>query len=131
MAHMSQTAPDMMEGSPDVKLALAILARELGVPNLCIDRIRDSLVPRAQAHLAEAPMHMPQPTAPADEEKTDTSARAAVVVNSASARPRPVKRVAARTRTSLLRKEVQMPSLLAPLPVHSLLRGACMDSVSS
>ena len=30
-----------------VKISLAILALELGVPNLCIDNICDSLVPRA------------------------------------------------------------------------------------
>jgi len=129
MAHISQTAPDTMEGSSDVKIARASLARELGVPNLCIDKIRDSLVPRAQAQLIDPPMRMPQPTAPAEEEKTDNSAIPAVVVNSASARPHPVKRVAARKRTSLLRKEVQMPFLSAPLPIHSLCGGAYMGSV--
>ena len=129
MAHISQTAPGTMEGSPDVKLALDILAREIGVPNLCIEMIRDALVPRAQAQLIDPPMRMPQPTAAAEEEKTDNSAMPAVVVNSASAHPRPVKRVAAHKRSSLLRKEVQMPSLSAPLPIHSLCGGACMGSV--
>ena len=45
--NISQTAHVTM-GSSGVKIALATLALELGVPNLCIDNICDSLVPRAQ-----------------------------------------------------------------------------------
>lgn len=108
-----------MEPSADVKLALAILAREIGVPSLSIEHLRESL----QGQLRP----MPQPTAPADDEAPENDLKPSAAVL-ASARARPVKRGAARTRTSLLRKEVlEIFSLRPKMSTGRMRRGSMIQ----